>query len=76
VVTGSLLAETNVDLAVGWNLVGVAEETALGDFRGSCWRWDNTRPCYCPVQSGDTLLPGHGYWLRALEESTLGTEVR
>ncbi|MBT7163288.1 MAG: hypothetical protein HN904_10945 [Victivallales bacterium] len=76
VVTGSLLAETNVDLAVGWNLVGVAEETALGDFPGSCWRWDNTKPCYCPVQPDDTLLPGHGYWLRALEETTLGPEVR
>ena len=75
-VTGSLCADTATELAVGWHMVGVAEERVVGDFPGSCWRWETTQCRYCVLQADDALLPGRGYWLRSSAETTFGGDGR
>jgi hypothetical protein len=72
-VAGSEPTNTVLDLAAGWNLIGVADHVTLQENAALImpfWHWTNTLR-YGNTLVGDTLLPGYGYWARATEATTL-----
>jgi hypothetical protein len=62
------------DLVPGWNLVGPTAEVPLPDspaVGGPVWWYDAGAGSYRAVETGESLLPGNGYWIFALEEAVL-----
>ncbi|MBT7059158.1 MAG: DUF1566 domain-containing protein [Lentisphaerae bacterium] len=73
-VSGLRLANTQVDLVPGWNLVGVAGEMLLRDVPGLFgpgWQWDPATLVYGAVRVNGLLVPGHAYWFHALQPTVL-----
>ena len=65
-VGGSELTDNAVSLSVGWNIIGVAEETDYTSnpkIDGNIWIWDNERQRFQVVKPTDKLVPGVGYWI-------------
>jgi hypothetical protein len=61
-------------LIQGWNLVGPTAEVALPGnpaIGGPVWWYNTASGAYEAVEPGDSLLPGNGYWIFALEETVL-----
>ena len=74
-VLGLTLASTEIALATGWNLIGVAEEAVLQSVSGVVdpgWYWQEKS--YHPARLGDALTPGLGYWFYALQPTVLTLE--
>lgn len=66
--------EGDVQLAVGWNLVGPAANSVLPDVDTiGCpvWAWDAANQQYQPVAAGDRLAAGRAYWIYAKKDCTL-----
>ena len=66
-----------IELAPKWNLVGVAETTAIPDNTSlylPAWWWIGAAQTYGTLRAGDAVSRGPGFWIYALEATTLATE--
>ena len=66
--------DEGVNLSRGWNLIGVTDSIQLADYStsiASVWGWNPKDQNYSMVYSEDSLAPGHGYWVYAINEFTL-----
>ena len=62
-------------LSKGWNLVGVTDPINPIEHHasiGSIWSWDPEQQSYMMLSSNDSLVPGYGYWIYAINEFNLG----
>lgn len=65
-IPGRPVADANLVLRPGWNLVGPCTDTVLPQtdvLAGPAWKWNATTATFSAVHPGGMLQSGHGYWL-------------